>query len=531
MPAPVDISTSVSALDLDSEKQYPAVTSAPKDGLVHQKQTEDERAAFLATFTLEEEKKILRKIDYHFLLLLGLMHMTKSIDTASAASVKVLQVGQPSNILKELHMTADQYNWVQTFYYFGYIFFEAPMVATMKKMLPHRYYARILVSWGTILACHAALKGKEGFYTARFFMGLMEAGLLPGHFAQLVSWYRTEDMHKPVMWYTCLQNCSGIIGSLLVYGVSYLDGRCGMSAWRWVFLIEGVATIAFGIVVYFLWPDYPKSKTSARWLSEREQDFIEARLSENAPRTAEPAFSWQEVRQSLTDPMTWLFTGCQGFVNLGGFGLTWYTPTIVTDLGFAKLPRNQLLIIPPSAAAVLACIFAGWFMKKGYITRPLFAMLDLSCMVVCFILFFTISSRGGIYAACIIATAFYWMYFPIFYPWRTANLRGATRTAVSIGISNGLAQCGGAIGPQLFRSKWKHNRYRNSFAICASFVITAWFVNAYTWWVTRNVECDVQRIRHRRKEAAKEGRVLNDDDIKVFEERQFYQGLHRKTDG
>jgi hypothetical protein len=32
-----------------------------------------EKAAFLASFTLEEEKKILRKIDYRFLVLIWLM--------------------------------------------------------------------------------------------------------------------------------------------------------------------------------------------------------------------------------------------------------------------------------------------------------------------------------------------------------------------------------------------------------------------------------------------------------------------------
>ncbi|KAL2391737.1 hypothetical protein ABEF93_000420 [Exophiala dermatitidis] len=516
----------VTSLNSDHEKCHPAVTTISGNDVFDP----EGRTAFLATFSLEEEKKIQRKIDYHFLLLLGLMHMIKSMDTANAAAVKVLQVGQPSNILKELHMTSDQYNWVQTFYYFGYIFMEAPMVSIMRKMLPHRYHSRILVSWGAVLACHAALHNRQGFYTARFFMGLMEGGMMPGHIAQLTNWYRSEDMQKPVMWLYGVQNCSGVLGSLLVYGISFLDGRGGLSAWRWVFLIEGLATSAFGVLIYFLWPDYPKSKRSARWLSEREQNFIEARLSENAPRTAEPAFSWREVLQSLTDPLTWAFTGCQLFVNLGGFGLTWYTPTIITDLGFTKLPKNQLLNIPPSAAAVGGCIFAGWFVKKGYITRPLFVMIDLSCMAVCFILFFTIKSRGGLYAACIVGTAFYWMYFVIFYPWRTAKLHGATRAAISVAIQNGLAQSGGAIGPQLFMSKWKHNRYRNSFAICASFVITAWFINAATWFMTRNVEYDVRRVRLNRKAAKKEGKVLADDDVHVFEERQYYHGLRRNQD-
>ena len=39
------------------------------------------------------------------------------IDYQNAASVKVLQVGKPTNVLKQLHMTADQYNWVQSIYF------------------------------------------------------------------------------------------------------------------------------------------------------------------------------------------------------------------------------------------------------------------------------------------------------------------------------------------------------------------------------------------------------------------------------
>jgi MFS transporter, ACS family, DAL5 transporter family protein len=38
-----------------------------------------EKAAFLGSFSLEEEKKILRKIDHRFLLLIGLMYMIKQV--------------------------------------------------------------------------------------------------------------------------------------------------------------------------------------------------------------------------------------------------------------------------------------------------------------------------------------------------------------------------------------------------------------------------------------------------------------------
>ena len=107
------------------------------------------------------------------------------------------------------------------------------MTLMMRKMLPHNYCARILITWGAVLACHAALQNRQGFYAARFFLGMLEAGLLPGNITQFTSWYRTEDMWKPVMWLYGVQNCAGIIGSLLCYGISFMDGRGGLSAWRW----------------------------------------------------------------------------------------------------------------------------------------------------------------------------------------------------------------------------------------------------------------------------------------------------------
>jgi MFS transporter, ACS family, DAL5 transporter family protein len=56
----------------------------------------------------------------------------------------------------------------------------------------------------------------------------------------------------------------------------------------------------------------------------------------------------------------------QTLVNLGGYGLSWNLPTITTNLGFATLPRNQLLNIPAAAAAALAIVFSGWFLKQAY---------------------------------------------------------------------------------------------------------------------------------------------------------------------
>lgn len=79
--------------------------------------SEEYRETFLSSFTTEEDKKVMRKVDRRFLLLIGLMYMLKNVDYINAAVVKVLQVGEKRNILKELNMTADEYNWVQSIYF------------------------------------------------------------------------------------------------------------------------------------------------------------------------------------------------------------------------------------------------------------------------------------------------------------------------------------------------------------------------------------------------------------------------------
>jgi len=71
-------------------------------------------------------------------------------------------------------------------------------------------------------------------------------------------------------------------------------------------------------------------------------------------------------------------------------------------------------------------------------------------MVVCFVLFFSVSSKAGIYVACIFGTAFYSLYFIPFWALRSASLRGSTGTAFTLGFQNCVGQIGGVVGPQLF---------------------------------------------------------------------------------
>ncbi|KAL2818513.1 major facilitator superfamily domain-containing protein [Aspergillus cavernicola] len=498
-------------MEISEQKNNASIDIALDNG----KELKTTKSQFLSQFTAEDDRQIMRKVDRRVLLLMGIMYLLKQIDFSNAASVKVLQVGLPSNILNELHMSTNDYNWTQTIYYIGLVIFEVPSNLVLKRVSPHKWMTRIFLSWGIVVACHAAIQNKAGFYALRFLLGALEAGFFPGLAAQMCSWYRSDEYGRPIMWMFAFQNCAGIIGSLLVYGISYMNGVGGLSAWRWIFLLEGLVTILFCPAIYFILPDYPKSPSSSKWLTPEEQEYLELRLSDNAPRAADPNFSLKEILNSLKDPKMYLFTASQFLLNIAGYGLSWQLPTITTSLGFASLPRNQLLNIPPAAATVIGIIIAARVMRWAIMTRPLFCQLLNGIALIFFIVLCVPVNPGATYAACVLGTAFYYVYFIPFWAWRSSSLVGATGTAFAIALQTALAQIGGIIAPQVFQSKYAANNYRVSFIICTACAAAAMVSNQILWYLSRDVEGDVLQVRRHRIAAERDGRVWTGEDVKL----------------
>jgi hypothetical protein len=53
---------------------------------------------------------------------------------------------------------------------------------------------------------------------------------------------------------------AGAISGIIAYGLEKnLDNALGFHAWQWLFIIEGVATIVFALVVIVLLPGLPDS--------------------------------------------------------------------------------------------------------------------------------------------------------------------------------------------------------------------------------------------------------------------------------
>lgn len=89
---------------------------------------------------------------------------------------------------------------------------------------------------------------------------------------------------------------------------------------------------------------------------------------------------------------------------------------------------------------------------------------------------------------------------------RTATVRGSTGTAFAISLQTSIAQVGGIVSPQMFRTKYPYNRYKLPFGICAGVIILSVVANAVTWWLTAESEREVRRVRKLAIRAEREGK-------------------------
>ncbi|KAJ5608187.1 hypothetical protein N7537_004806 [Penicillium hordei] len=442
-----------------------------------------------ATLSAAEEKKLLRRIDWHLIPLLAVMYMLKSVDFTNVSYARTMDKGTAHNILTELKMTSDQYNLVTTMYY---------------------------VSWGIVLCCHAAVTNRQGLYAVRFFLGLFEAGLWPGMLLQLCYWYRPDEVAPRIVLVTLLGNFSTVISGVLAFAFNGVVAG-GLSGWKWLILTEGIFTVLLGIFTYFFLPDFP---STASWLSEKEKAFTQARLPSNSPRAAESNFNLRELITTLKNKRIWLFLFCWAFFTIGTTGLTFYQPTVISSLGFTSMGEAQLLNIPSAVFAVILTVAFGIFADTGRIPQPAIPLGFMIVILACYGVLYAFPNTGGVYAATIVAGGFSTAWYTMMWPWRVQTTEGATGSAFAIAIANSYGQIGGAVGSQLFNSRFAP-RYATSFGIAMGFVGMAIIMNVITWTFTWRVDVDTRRLKRIRLAAAKENQaVLDDVDIHAGEKKE-----------
>lgn len=165
-----------------------------------------------------------------------------------------------------------------------------------------------MVLWGLVSTATAGALNFPGLLVCRFFLGFVEAPYFPGCLFYLSMWYtRKELAFRTALLYsgsTIAGAFSGLIAAGIIGG---MDGTLGLRAWRWLFIIEGAATVLIALCFIPLLPDFP---STTKWLSVEEKQLATWRLAEEMERKTEdshgPEGFWTGFMLAIKDKKTWI---------------------------------------------------------------------------------------------------------------------------------------------------------------------------------------------------------------------------------
>lgn len=100
-------------------------------------------------------------------------------------------------------MVGDQYSWLGSMFYFGYLAWEWPTNRLLQRLPLGKYSAFNVIMWGVVLACFAAVENYSAALAIRFLLGVFEAAVTPG-FALFTSQYytRAEQGTRTGIWFS-----------------------------------------------------------------------------------------------------------------------------------------------------------------------------------------------------------------------------------------------------------------------------------------------------------------------------------------
>jgi nitrate/nitrite transporter NarK len=134
-----------------------------------------------------------------------------------------------------------------------------------------------------------------------------------------------------------------------------MAGVSGFAGWQWLFLLEGAPAVIGGIVTFFYLSNGPKD---AKWLAPNERNIIVPAL-EAEDATHRAMGHGHRLIDALTSGKVWLLA-ITNFTLLGGiYGISFWMPQIVKDLGVKDLLLNGVVTSIPFAVACVMMIVVG----------------------------------------------------------------------------------------------------------------------------------------------------------------------------
>ncbi|KAH8879998.1 MFS general substrate transporter [Thozetella sp. PMI_491] len=397
----------------------------------------------------ELEERLKRKIDLRLMPAIIIMYILNYIDRNNIAAARL------AGLERDLKLTSDEFNTAVSILFVGYLLMQIPSNLLLNKIgKPALYLPTCMIVWGMVSAATAACTSAGGLWAVRFFLGFVEAAYFPGCLYYLSCWYTRKELgfRTAVLYSGAL--ISGAFSGLIAAGVtSSMDGTRGYSAWQWLFIIEGVATIFIAFGAYFVLPNFPRTTS---WLTEEERALAIWRLEEDIGEddwvSSEQQTFWQGAKLAFSDGKTYVLMLLLFCIVASGT-VTNFFPTVVATLNFTKV-QSLLLTAPPYVLAVITTyINATHADRTG--ERYFHIVIPLCFSVAAFIIAATTSGIGPRYFAMMLMPASVYTGYVVALAWISNTIpRPPAKRAAALAFINAVSNCSSIYASYLYPTNW-----------------------------------------------------------------------------
>jgi MFS transporter, ACS family, tartrate transporter len=377
------------------------------------------------------QRRVLKKTAWRLVPLLTLAYVVNYLDRSNIGFAAL-------TMNKDLGLTATEFGFGAGILFLSYTVFEIPSNLALYHVGARIWIARIMISWGVVSAATAFVSGAYSYYSARFALGLAEAGFFPGVTYYLALWFPTQYRTRMLAWFLVAIPASSLIGGPISGLILELDGTWGLQGWQWLFIIEGLPAVFLGLVVFMALSDRPET---ASWLSPEERTTLVDMLSQEKRERPKASFL-----SSLTDIRVVILAVVQFGFTLGSYGVGIFLPQIIKTSTLSNVTVGYLVAIPYFFASV-GMIWWAWHVDrtgqkiKNLTIACALATLGLAASVLSTQLAIALSALTVALVGITSARAIFW---PI--PTRFLTAIGA---ATGLAFINSIGTAGGFAGPYL----------------------------------------------------------------------------------
>ncbi|KAI0534931.1 putative MFS transporter [Xylaria digitata] len=379
------------------------------------------------------------------------------LDRSNIGNAKILNASTGDDLMTEANISNWEFTIALFVFLVAYGLFEVPSNILLKKLRPSRWIAFLMFSWGALTIGLGGIHNYASLTVVRFLLGVFEAGLFPGLVYYFTFWYKADERSIRVAFILASATLAGAFGGAIAYGIGHINGAGGLSAWRWLFIIEGIPSLISAFFVFFFLPDFPES---AKWLTIQERDLAVHRLRLEGSKGTHKAMTWNDAKETLTDWRLWGHYVIYFGISVPFSSLSLFTPSITAGLGYGDL-QAQLMTVPPYAVAYVVQILTSWsadhFNERGLHSAAMALVGAVGFLISAVLPAEAYLSR---YGGLIIAASGAFACIPPLLGWLSSNIFGTASVGMAIALNIGL---GGAPGQIVGVFIYKSNEVKRGY--------------------------------------------------------------------